>query len=81
VEDITETFLSAEAISRQLGQVRGFGGLCVTGCEVRATKLRNEVLAERVLAAILAMPSPASVPDLSDFEENGGDEEVGQAAR
>jgi hypothetical protein len=79
-ENITEALLSAEAISKQLGQVRSFGGLC-DWLRSKGYKLRNKDLAERVLAAISVMSSPASVPDQPDFEENGSDEEVSQAAR
>jgi hypothetical protein len=80
VENITEALLSAEAISQQLGQVRSFGGLC-DWLRGKGYKLRNENLAERVLAAISVTSSPASVPGRSDFEENGSDEEVSQTAR
>jgi hypothetical protein len=79
VENITEALLPAKAIAQQLGQVRSFGGLC-DWLRSKGYKLRNEDLAERAPAAISVMSSPASVAGQSDFEENGSDEEVSQAA-
>jgi hypothetical protein len=75
VENITEALLPAKAIAQQLGQVRSFGGLC-DWLRSKGYKLRNEDL-----AAISVMSWPASIPGQSDFEENGSDEEVSQAAR